>query len=524
VRLLDADYGTIALVDEESGGVRVEAGYNLPPGLLGRRLGPGEWLADLALNRVGPVLIGPDDPQPVGLPDYHAPGHSHIAAPIWWQDRLIGVFSLSSGRPEQRFSRADLDTLALLARHAAVAIENAGLYSALQERFSQVEGIGAVGTALIEERDLDRVLETVAEQIIGLLGADGCSIFLLDPDEAARIEGEELELAVVLGAGMEVLRGRRLDLNDSYTGNAVRSGQPVLIENLQDGPAGNATRLREEGIDQLLSVPLQTSERMVGALNAYGKRGKVFGQHDVEVMTLFAHQAAVAIENARLHEQGRILAVAEERNRMAREIHDTLAQGFTGIILQLQVAEALLEGEESTARARIERAQDLARSSLREARRSVWNLRPSSLQGRTLAAGLRNHLEEWSMQTGIASGMTVEGEERPLTPETEETLLRVAQEALNNTYKHAGARRVEVTLTVEPLAVLLAVCDDGAGIGGATPRNDGGGFGLVSMRERVKRLNGRLDIESAPGQGTCVQVSVVDHGPPARREPGSVPG
>jgi len=523
VRLLNADYGVIALVDEERGEVRVEAGYNLPSGLLGKRLAPGEWLADLALARSGPLLITPAAPPP-GLPHYHGPGHSHIATPIWWQDRLIGVFSLSSTRPEQRFDQADLDTLTLLGRHAAVAIENAGLYSALQERFSQVEGINAVGTALIEERDLDRVLETVAEQIIGLLGADGCSIFLLDPDEAARVPGEELVLAVVVGAGAERMQGRKLPLDGSFTGEAVRGGRPLLVDTLQDNPRDFSPLLLDEGIDQLLMMPLQTSERTVGSLNAYGKRGKVFGQRDIEVMTLFAHQAAAAIENARLHAQGRVLAVAEERNRMAREIHDTLAQGFTGIILQLQVAESLLEGEEEAVRERLTRAQDLARSSLREARRSVWNLRPSSLQGRTLAEGLRSYLAEWGSHTGIVSRLFIEGEERALAPETEETLLRVAQEALNNTYKHANARHAEVTLTIAPTSVRLAVCDDGIGIDGANEPDDGGGFGLVSMRERVSRLNGWLDIESAPDQGTRVLVSVADHGPPARREPGSVPG
>ncbi|HEY8602040.1 MAG TPA: sensor histidine kinase, partial [Thermomicrobiales bacterium] len=241
------------------------------------------------------------------------------------------------------------------------------------------------------------------------------------------------------------------------------------------------------------------------------------------IMTLFAQQGAVAIENARLHEQGRVLAVAEERNRMAREIHDTLAQGFTGIILQLQVAESLLDGEEPAARERLSRAQELARSSLREARRSVWNLRPSSLQGRSLAEALAAHLSEWGEHTGITARFFVEGAPRPLAPETEETLLRVAQEALNNTYKHAAARRVEVTLSIEPASVRLAIRDDGAGIGGSHERGEGSGFGLVSMRERVTRLNGSFDIESAPEQGTCVRATVADHGPPARRAPGSVP-
>ncbi len=523
IRLLDADSGMIALVDEEAGDLRIEAGFNLPPQTIGQRLEPREWLGNRDLQQPGPLLIGANDPLPPDLLPSHTPGHAHIAAPIWWQNRLIGIFSLSSARADKRFSQADLETLALLARHAAVAIENAGLYTALQERFSQVEGISTVGAALVEERDLDQVLRTVAAQIIELLGADGCSIFLLPAEMTQDDEGAELSLAVALGVGSESFKGRKLPLYDSLTGSAILERLPRLEEELLAGPADRAPALRDVGIDTLLSVPLQTSRRMIGAINAYGKPGKRFGQRDIAIMTLFAQQGAVAIENARLHEQGRVLAVAEERNRMAREIHDTLAQGFTGIILQLQVAESLLDGEEPAARERLSRAQELARSSLREARRSVWNLRPSSLQGRSLAEALAVHLNEWGDHTGIEAQFYVEGAPRLLAPETEETLLRVAQEALNNTYKHAAAQRVEVTLIIEPTAVRLAICDDGAGIGGIHERGEGSGFGLVSMRERITRLNGSFDIASGPGQGTCVRATINDHGPPARRAPGSVP-
>jgi signal transduction histidine kinase len=225
-------------------------------------------------------------------------------------------------------------------------------------------------------------------------------------------------------------------------------------------------------------------------------------------MTLFAHQAAVAIENARLHEQGRTLAVTEERNRMAREIHDTLAQGFTGIIVQLGVADSLLAADQDDVRKRLLTAQNLARTSLQEARRSVWNLRPNSLQGHTLPDAIRVHLDQWQAQTGLAATFTVDGAARPLAAETEETVLRVAQEALNNIAKHAHASTVTATLTIAADTVRLRVCDDGIGVAAAVPQTDGGGFGLVSMRERVSRLGGTLELESAPGQGTCVQIEI----------------
>ena len=522
-QFLDADYAAIALVDDATGELRVEAGYNLPYGEPGTLLRGLRWPLDPANGRPRAVLLNADDPLPPDVPPELDLGHGHIAVPIWWQERMIGSFSLSATRPEKRFSPADLETLGLLARHAAVAIENAGLYTALQERYSQVKGIGTVGAALIEARNLDDILQTVAQQIVALIGADGCAIFLLPADEARWEEDAELSLVASVGVGSASFPGRRLPLYGSETGQTIRGRIPRVIAPILAGPPELTPALREQGIDSLLTVPLQTSTRLIGAINAYGLPGRRFGPREIEITTLFAHQAAVAIENAWLHEQGRVLAVAEERNRLAREIHDTLAQGFTGIILQLQVAESLLEGEEPAARERLARAQEVARDSLHEARRSVFNLRPSPLQGRTLAEALAAHLATWRRHTGIAALYRRAGADRPLDPKTEEAVLRVAQEALNNTYKHARAAQVKVTLMITLDRVRLAVCDDGTGLAqGAQGNTDG--FGLVSMRERVARLAGELTIESTPGRGTCVRVTIADHGPPARRAAGSVPG
>jgi PAS domain S-box-containing protein len=522
-QFLDADYAAIALMDEETGELRVEAGYKLAYGEIGTLLHGLKWPVDPATGRPLPVLLNADDPLPPDVPPELDLGHGHIAVPICWQERMIGSFSLSTTRPERRFTHADLETLGLLARHAAVAIENAGLYSALQERYSQVEGISTVGTALIEARNLDDILETVAEQIVTLIGADGCAIFLLPADEGSVGEDAELSVVANVGVGTGEFEGRRLPFHASVTGRAVRERAPLLLNDIIAGPPELTPVLRDAGIDSLLTVPLLTSTRLIGAVNAYGLPGKRFGPREVEITTLFAHQAAVAIENAWLHEQGRGMAVVEERNRLAREIHDTLAQGFTGIILQLQVAESLLEGEEAATRERLTRAQELARASLREARRSVLNLRPSPLQGHTLAGALEAHLATWRLHSGIAAHFTSTGAERPLNPETEEAALRVAQEALNNTYKHAGASQADVTLTITPDQVILTICDNGTGFAQG-PQEGMGGFGLVSMRERVARLTGEFAIESTPGQGTCVRVVIADHGPPARRAAGSVPG
>jgi signal transduction histidine kinase len=513
IGLLGADVGSIGLYDEESDTVRLEVTHNLPPALLGRRLPPGKSLPGLILARREPVLIAADDEQPARpaeLADDLADIHSHIGVPIWWQGRLVGTFALSARRPGRRFTATDLEMLALLARHAAVAMENARLYSALQERLSEMVGLGAVGAALIEERNLERVLRTVSEQVMRLTGADSCGVVLLSPEATTHPPGEELELAVVTGPAGGLREGQRLPLFGSIAGEAIRTGKPILSNNLRRDPRAFRAMVERTDIGAMLTVPLQTSERTVGAINAQARPGRRFGTRDIEIVTLFAQQAAVAIENARLYERGRELAVAEERNRLAREIHDTLAQGFTGIILQLEVAKSLLPDDPAAAdaRERLQKAQELARVSLTEARRSVWNLRPTPLQGRSLPDAVRASLDEWGRTAGVATACAVEGTSRPLPADVETTLLRVTQEALNNIRKHAAATQVDLLLRVEADSVLLRVCDDGAGFSGAGRPEQGGGFGLIGMRERLGRVGGLLTIQSTPGRGTCVEAVV----------------
>ena len=153
----------------------------------------------------------------------------------------------------------------------------------------------------------------------------------------------------------------------------------------------------------------------------------------------------------------------EERNRMAREIHDTLAQGFTGIILQLEAAEQALHDNPSDAERHLNQASSLARKSLAEARRSVWNLRSKALEQANLADALRQEVDKFSEQTGVGASFTVRGDKRELSPEVETGLLRICQESLNNVGKHAQATKVEVTLEFDTSAVILAISDNGVG-------------------------------------------------------------
>jgi signal transduction histidine kinase len=233
-------------------------------------------------------------------------------------------------------------------------------------------------------------------------------------------------------------------------------------------------------------------------------------------------------ENAGLQQQlltqAREAGVSDERQRMAREIHDTLAQGLTGIITQLQAAEQFAD-DQAVWRRHFQAATRLARESLSEARRSVHALRPEALETARLSEALAGVAERWSALNGIAVQVTTTGTARPMPPAVDVALLRTAQEALANVARHARATKVGLTLSYMENEVALDVRDDGRGFepdrfgdGGDPPgvgedgprRPDagvpGGGFGLVAMRQRIESLSGTLQVESEPGAGTAVSA------------------
>ncbi|MFD7866168.1 sensor histidine kinase [Streptomyces sp. NPDC059783] len=224
-------------------------------------------------------------------------------------------------------------------------------------------------------------------------------------------------------------------------------------------------------------------------------------------------------ENAGLHAQllvqAREAGVADERGRLAAEIHDTIAQGLTGIIAQLQAATSTQDTDPALAREHLRRAAGLARHSLGEARRSVQNLLPSALEHDDLPGALEKTVLGWSERTGVRADFTVTGTAEPLHDEVGATLLRIAEEALANAARHARATRAGVTLSYMDDEVSLDVRDDGRGFDPhALPaRRSTGGFGLGGMRARAERIAGTVEVETGPGLGTavCARVPLVPH-------------
>ncbi|WP_435243008.1 sensor histidine kinase [Streptomyces cucumeris] len=286
------------------------------------------------------------------------------------------------------------------------------------------------------------------------------------------------------------------------------SATSFVVNTVPDGfPEPSTTAI----VGYLATIAFQTV--VIGWINLLSSR--LNQQHQRRKRTVAELRSALA-ENAGLHAQlitqAREAGVHDERQRMAGEIHDTLAQGLAGIIRQLEAAEDA-EADRERWRRHVVAAKELARESLAEARRSVQALRPEQLESRTLPDALEALAEGWSRERDLSVGFETTGTAAALHAELEATLYRVAQEALTNIAKHAEASKVGITLSYMDDLVVLDVLDDGVGFDPASAaaeagRSGGQGLGLVAMRRRLRRVAGTLDIESARGEGTAISAAV----------------
>ncbi|MBE8516427.1 sensor histidine kinase [Amycolatopsis sp. H6(2020)] len=289
-------------------------------------------------------------------------------------------------------------------------------------------------------------------------------------------------------------------LRPTWLAFAALAVTSLLINTLGNG--GPVHALRERPAIWVAIIVVETA-----AIGGGGLLSTAIAQQNEERRRMLDDLAAAHAENEGLQRQllsqAREAGILDERQRLAQEIHDTLAQGFTGIITQLEAA-ALAEVDAAKRQRHLDSATALARENLTAARRSVRALHPEPLDAATLPDALAGVAARWSERTGVPAAFTATGDPRPLHPEIESTVLRVTQEALSNVDKHAGAGRVGLTLSYMADEVTLDVRDDGAGFTpGAEP---GPGFGLPGMRRRVQRLAGTLHIESEPGGGTAISA------------------
>lgn len=287
-------------------------------------------------------------------------------------------------------------------------------------------------------------------------------------------------------------------------GAMLRDGAPVRLPDLREDPRFEWWPKAHPVMKDFLGAPIRDGEEVLGIIFLANKRSPDgFTEADQDLLTLFAAHAAIALTNARLYERGRELAMLEERNRMARELHDAVTQKLFSLRLTAQSAAVLLPNAPDQAAAELERVQRLAGEALAELRAVIVELRPAELDRHGLAETLGKHVR--LLDRLQPASVTFEGGELPpLESAVEVAVLRVAQEALHNALRHADAGHVEVRLADEGGKLVLTVRDDGKGFEQAESR----GLGLVSMRDRAESVGGVMTVASVRDEGTTVRVEV----------------
>jgi len=417
---------------------------------------------------------------------------SWIGVPLIVKGRAIGVLTLSYSEPD-RYSPQDADLVMVLANQAAVAIENAQLYEKTRRRLAEIESLQRVTTALLQKLTLDQVLDIVHREACQLTGATGGALFSLE---------DEKWLGVAHSGGTLKLAADRVPFEGTFTGQAIRSGKPLFV-NDPDDLAQSSHPVPD--LESLLVIPMRRKGSIVGALDVANKPGG-FTQDDVRILSLFADGAAIAIESAWLHQQAEQLAVMEERQRLARELHDSVTQALYSVTLYAEATRmALSAGKEDVATENLQELHNMAREAMLDMRMLIFELHPPVLEEEGLVAALQARLATVETRAGLETEIHAEGERRlPLS--VEEELFWIALEAFNNVVKHASAKRVTVRLQFGEGNVCLEVRDDGRGFDPAEARQSGG-MGLRGVEERAQRINGQLEIRSAPGEGTTLRVT-----------------
>jgi two-component system, NarL family, sensor kinase len=357
--------------------------------------------------------------------------------------------------------------------------------------------LGQRVTALL---DLERLLPEACRLIAAAFGYDLVGINLVDP-----LDPELLYQAATYPPDRKFPRSFRVPLGRGLTGWVARHGQPRLVNDVRReplyivGPGREATRSE-------LDVPLKLGERILGVLNVESERAEAFAAEDVPYLQGLAGQLAQAIENARLAAHSRQLAAAEERARVARDLHDETIQALVALGRQLDLlALDLEEPSRDAALQRLERVQALQARTLEGVRRLSQNLRPAALEDLGLVAALRSHAAELGA-LGVHVQLSIDGDEGRLPPAIEESVYRVAQEALSNAVRHAEATDVRLELGFSPQELVLCVRDNGVGFDPETHTREG--QGLQSMRDRASQIGADLDVTSRPGEGTRVRLWV----------------
>ena len=377
---------------------------------------------------------------------------------------------------------------------------------ALVRRNRELSILNAIAEGLNRAVDLREALETTLALVAELLGLRSGWVWLLDEETGEEILAAAQHLPPVLRDEPERMTGSCYCLRTFRNGDLRGAANVNVVEcsRLDDAIEGT------EGLSYHASIPLYAGEQRLGMLNVARENWRELTPEELQLLYTIGYQVGIAVERARLHQRAALLATAEERTRLARELHDSLAQSLSAVTLQLEAADEVVQRAPEQAQPKIEEALRLTREALVETRRVVHDLRAGALQGKPLPQALRELGATYARTYDVKVSVTSSGPVNRLTPHLEAGLFRIAQEALTNAVRHAQAKLVRVRLTIGLDVVTMTIRDDGRGfeMEWLPARDHAGGFGVTGMIERARLLGGKLQIESEPGKGTRIRAVV----------------
>ena len=423
---------------------------------------------------------------------------SELTVPIMIKNKVSGVLDVQSENLDN-FDETDLVFMMSLANQAGVAIENARLFSAQERRAEQFRLINEIGRHIGSVLELSDLLERIVQAIQ--------NAFQFDLVEIGLVEGGDLVFKTRASRVIEHnFKPFRLKIGqEGITGWVAAHSMPLVIPDVSQDE--RYLRFSHHETRSELAVPIITKGVVTGVLNLQSSQVNAFDESDVELMQTVATQAGVAIENAHLYEQARQVAVLEERQRLARELHDSVTQSLFGISLYSEAAqETLLKGNQSETDEHLREIHTSAHEALAEMRLLIYELRPPVLEKEGLAAALEARLASVEGRSGLMTKFSYQFSER-LPVWMEQGLYRIAHDALNNALKHANAKNIQIILDQTDKIIWMEIQDDGVGF---DPKKacQPGCMGLSTMQERVSSMNGKLIIDSKPGHGARIRVEI----------------
>jgi nitrate/nitrite-specific signal transduction histidine kinase len=432
-------------------------------------------------------------------------GRSYVNIPLKSKSRVVGTMGLVT-YARQPLSQREVAVLETVGHEIGIAIDNASLLAETRRQEQKTMTLYRLGMRISASLELRRILNAVAEGARQVLAADIGVVGMLDEKH------RQVSVKAAAGTRTEALKGLTVPVRGEVPGSALASGRPLIVEEFAPDllTSHDSDLIAAEGVVSILAVPLQRGGDLLGLVGVMTRQRRGFSQDDVQLLTRLAHQVAVAIENARLYEQVRHLATLEERDRLAQELHDYLAQTLGYLNVKASVTGELLSGGQlDQAQASLLELKGVAKEVYTEVRETIFSLRTAASPELGLLPTLREYLNEYRVDYDLDTRLVADTDEIQLSPEVEAQVFRIIQEALTNVRKHAQASRAWIRF--EPGGALLGITieDDGQGFDPDQATWDSQRhFGLQIMRERARNLGGSLELDSQPGKGTRVLIRV----------------